>query len=635
VKKIPSKLLALLLIVIVLFTVFPLSASAKDYYFPKVAVTVSIQKDGSFDVLEKRTYNFSGDFHWATYTLEKSGFERLEDFTIEDENGKFVQNNSATPGTFTFSETASQYAATFYYAASNTQKTFTFSYRIIGGIKAYNDVADFYWKLIGSGWDKKTSLFEGYVYFPQEVNESNFYVFGHGPLNGIVEKIDGNGVSYKVNNIPANTFVEARVIFPSSILSMTKENTSKKDEIISEEIALAKQADRQRTTRIIETVILVLIPIFMFLYWLYLFFKFGKEYPPTKEIVYEREIPEEVPPAIVGYLLRFKNIQINDFTATIMNLIKKGYISMQSVNEERGLIFKKNVPVIYLTKTDKSIEGLATHEIIVYNFLFSSVTYDNVTSWVKGSKLANTILTAIQGKHGELSGMAGTVQNTVSAEDIKEYIKNNSKEFMALFEGFKEAVKQEGDEKHYFEKMPPQVILFIVLDFLIIFLAVFIVSLLGLSFLMPYYIISGIILMLMVYPLGRRTHEGADAYSEWNGLRKFLKDFSSLASVVPASIVLWESYLVYSVTFGISKRVIEQMKIALPNIPENELRTSHFFATQAAIGSVDIASSFGSIVDSMVTSFNSISTTASSTGGGGGFSGGGGGGGGGSGGGAG
>jgi uncharacterized membrane protein len=611
----------------------PAHAFAKDYYFPSVVVTVSIQSDGSFDVVEKRTYDFSGDFHWATYTLQKSGFSSLENFTIEDESGQYIQNNSENPGTYSFTEDSNQYIATFYYSASNEQKTFIFSYKINGGIKAYQDIADFYWKLVGANWDKKTNLLEAFVYLPQEVNPDSIYVFGHGPLQGTVERIDGKGAYYKLSGLPPNTFVEARVIFPSNILSMTKESFSKKDEILNEEISLANTANAQKTKRNLLVIFLALLPVLLFLYWLRLFFKYGKEYKPTREIIYEREIPEDLPPATVGYLLRFQNVKIEDFTATIMNLIRKGYIVMQVVKEERGLIFKKNVPVIYLTKTDKSIENLSSHEIIVYNFLFSSLTYKDLLSWTSTSKLFKSISTALEGKSGQLPGMAGSAQQTISTEDIKDFIRDHPKDFTAIYEGFKESVKTEGGEKHYFETMPGQVILFIVLDFLLFFL-IFVVFALGLFFLVPIYIISSIVFFILILPLGRRTHEGADAYSEWNGLRKFLKDFSSLKSVIPASIVLWESYLVYSVTFGISKRVIEQMKVTLPNIPEEELRTSHFFVASSAIGNVDIATSFGSLVDSMVSSFNSISTTAASTGSGGGFSGGGGGGGGGSGGGA-
>ncbi|PIP49454.1 MAG: hypothetical protein COX13_04035, partial [Caldiserica bacterium CG23_combo_of_CG06-09_8_20_14_all_35_60] len=129
----------------------PLDSFAQDYYFPFVNVRIDINNDGSFNVIEERTYNFSGDFHWATYTLGKGGYDYIEDFLIEDENGYYELTNSETsnPGTYTFTDNGSSYEAKFFYSASNENKSFTFRYKVIGGIKAYQDVADFYWKLVG------------------------------------------------------------------------------------------------------------------------------------------------------------------------------------------------------------------------------------------------------------------------------------------------------------------------------------------------------------------------------------------------------------------------------------------------------------------------------------------------------
>jgi len=76
-------------------------------------------------------------------------------------------------------------------------------------------------EIIGTGWDKKRVL-EAYIYLPSSVATENLKVFGHGPLNGKVELIDGNGAHYYVTNVSANTYVEARVIFPSSILNMKR-----------------------------------------------------------------------------------------------------------------------------------------------------------------------------------------------------------------------------------------------------------------------------------------------------------------------------------------------------------------------------------------------------------------------------
>jgi hypothetical protein len=222
------------------------TSTAKDYYFPSVTTTININSDGSFDVVEKRTYEFSGDFHWATYALAKEGYTKLENFSIGDDNGNYKMTTSETgdPGTYTFSENSSSYTAKFFYSANNEEKTFTISYRILGGIKAYQDVADFYWKLVGTGWDKKTGYFEAYIYLPSKVNENSLYVFGHGPSNGTIQKIDGNGVYYKVSNLAANTYVEARVVFPSNILSTTKIPESKLDSILKYENGSSEEGNQ-------------------------------------------------------------------------------------------------------------------------------------------------------------------------------------------------------------------------------------------------------------------------------------------------------------------------------------------------------------------------------------------------------
>src|SRR4030067_1188393 len=57
-------------ILIILFLVaLPLSIPkiclAKDYYFPKITSTYNIDVNGYINVLEQRTYSFSGSFSWA------------------------------------------------------------------------------------------------------------------------------------------------------------------------------------------------------------------------------------------------------------------------------------------------------------------------------------------------------------------------------------------------------------------------------------------------------------------------------------------------------------------------------------------------------------------------------------------
>lgn len=54
--------------------------------------------------------------------------------------------------------------------------------------------------------------------------------------------------------------------------------------------------------------------------------------------------------------------------------------------------------------------------------------------------------------------------------------------------------------------------------------------------------------------------EGKDIYEKLSGLKKFLLDFSNMEERERASIVLWEDYLIYSVLFGINKKVMDEYK---------------------------------------------------------------------------
>ena len=642
-KKMPGPKTALprfrtSVIAAILFSVLALNAAAKDYYFPRVKVTVQIEKDGSFLLTEERTYRFSGEFHWASYNLSKSGFSGLHDFSVADENGPYelIPSDTGKPGTFVLTETSNAWSARFNYHAADTDKTFTFKFRITGAVRAYEDTADFYWKLVGTGWEKRTELLEGFIFLPAEVKPELLYVFGHGPLQGSVERIGGRGAQYRLTRLPAKTFVEARLLFPADILEMPREGRAALDRLLAEERGLARKTEAKRMRNKFITWILAAVPVAIFVFWLFLFFKHGKEHRPSQEIVYFREIPEDLPPAVVGYLMRFKRVTPADFTATIMSLIRKGHISLETREEEKGIIFKRTVSVLYLSGTGKGAETLLPHEKIVYDFLFSKVSYEDVLAAYPG-KTAAFARRLIKGKTGILPDLAGTESDTVSSDDIKKFIKKNPREFRAIFETFTKLAKKEGEGRRFFDKKAERwMAVFGIVAVVIPVIGLILAANAGLIFFVPVYVACLLIFIFLIFPLTRRTREGAESYAKWKGLKRFLKDFSDMKTAPPASIAIWEYYLIYAVTFGISKKVIKQMKLALPQYSQDEVMKSNFFAASFAGGrTFDFAAveTLSSFVDNMVNSFNSISTAAS-TGGGGGFSGGGGGGGGGSGGGA-
>ncbi|MGC8690424.1 MAG: DUF2207 domain-containing protein [Caldisericum sp.] len=600
-----KKFFLFFLVVSIIFS-FRADAFAKDYYFPKVNVTVHINSDGSFDFEEARTYKFDGSFHWATYTLPKQGFERIENFSISDESGpyKLTVGETNTPGTYIFQDQGNSYFAKFFYDAKNTTKTFIFRYKVIGGIKVYKDVADFYWQLIGSGWDKKTLNFDGFVYLPKTVNEDEIKVFGHGPLNGVVERIDGSGAHFKATNVPPNTFIEARVLFPPYILTDAKVIPQEKlNSIMQEELAEAVRTEALKSK--IRTGIIVFFGmwvLFLVIY-LFLFFTFGKEPVSKKDIIYMREIPEDLSPAIVGYLLRFENVLPDDLTATILYLVKKGYISLEIKEEDRNFIFfNKKEPVTYFYKTNKDPSNLEGHLLFAYDFLFNVISEGN---------------------------------NFVSTDMIKRFSKTKSKVAYDMFQKFKGMVQEEGRKMGYFENRTKIMFLYFVMLGFFSFLSFLVITKFELYFLMLFLYIFLFVFALLSLTLKKRTQLGAEKYAEWNGLKKFLSDFSNLKEYAPNSIVIWEDYLVYATTFGIAEKVLKYIEMNIDKLPQDELSKSYIFRAGFTSANLSDLSSIHVFTTSLNSAMQTLSSTAhTSTGSGGGFSGGGGGGGGGSGGGA-
>ncbi len=76
--------------------------------------------------------------------------------------------------------------------------------------------------------------------------------------------------------------------------------------------------------------------------------------------------------------------------------------------------------------------------------------------------------------------------------------------------------------------------------------------------------ICGAVIAVLAMFMSHRTREGAELQAQYVALRNFLKDFSRLNEAPPASVVLWNRFLVLAVVFGIAEEVIAQLKVAVP-----------------------------------------------------------------------
>ena len=562
---------------------------AKDYSILKVKIDVTLNKDGSANFIEERTYSFQGNFSFGYYDLPKIGYENLELFEVY-EGDKNIKHEIEDRGNY--------YRVNFYYSAYDETKTFRFIYKLNGVIKIYEDYGEFYWKLQGEGWDKKIEEFETKIKFVSPIPKENYFVWAHGPLWGEIEKVDDKTIYLYVKDVPPNRFVEARVLIPSSYFTVKNVNKGNiKERVLKEEIKWANEANRKRVLAKINTWLPILILFLLIFNLIYQYLKYGKEFKILKNYEYFREPPSDIKPAILGHLITFGSFQESFLKATIMDLIHMGIIDLEDNPSS-----KKDLFFILNKKNYKNKEfNLSEFEKILIN----KILFDK--------------------------------SDRFTIKDFNNKIRKNREKYYYNFEEFKKEIKKESLNYDFFDIVSEKKSATTIgLGCFIPILSIILTILLKNFFYLIWLILSPIYFIVGTIAMRRRSFKGKEEFDKWISFKRFLNDFSNLRDYGPKSVVLWEKYLIYGTVLGVAKTVLKALKIMFPQIEDIENGRLIALASGSHFANFDRGLNYINTAITQIVSLSSVSyktsksSWSSGSGGGGGFSGGGGGGGGGS-----
>ncbi len=79
------------------------------------------------------------------------------------------------------------------------------------------------------------------------------------------------------------------------------------------------------------------------------------------------------------------------------------------------------------------------------------------------------------------------------------------------------------------------------------------------------------------------TDAGRNEKAEWEGLVRYMQDYSKFKEKTVPDLILWEKYLVYATALGIADKVVEQMKAAYPEVFVKEYWENENIAMQYPI----------------------------------------------------
>lgn len=594
---------------------------------------VTINEDGSMDVVE--TWNV---YISETNTLFKDFDLGYDNYEITDVKVTQIEGNNEHALNQIFVE---QYHVDYdcYYGLMIDNSTFEIAwnvgldnssddriykvyYTVENAVKIYEDCTELYWQFLSNENTMAGENVTGTIRLPKSVSDiEKLRVWGHGDYTAEIKKDSENKVSFSLPLLKANTMLEVRVVTEENIYSkcQNKYNKTYLQDILAEEQQWADEANEERenakkavAAMRFYTVVIVGINILVLLAFLSKRKKYKAEGEklkaeysyPKSDLKYFRDIPDEenATPARAAYMYNFKNNNsiISDkiskiFAATMLDLSLKGLIAFEAVSE-------KEVRICRASNTNNAV-SLSEDEQIVYDLLKEAMLGKDSITPKEFSKYASNEYETVYSKLNRLDNV------------VKDY---------EIASG-----KISAERMSIAKKWSSKFGLFFTLAIFSFFLIAALPALpIGLGILAHACRKNSIYVSIL-------TSTGNEEAARWKGLKNYMDDYSMLDDKLVPDIVLWEKYLVYATAFGISKKVIAQLKVVHPEMfvetNDSSFRNYAYWhmMTNSSFGANsfdDFSRSLEKVYSNAQSAYNvAHSSSSSGSGGGGGFSGGGGG----------
>lgn len=307
----------------------------KKYSIDNVAIDAMILDSGSMRIVEDRTVTFhNGPFTKLTMDIPKKGFKEITNVEILEGAKAYqlaVEDTEGKPeGYYRILEDDNNYHIEWYLFELDGTRSFTLKYKVVDCINVYKDTAELNWKFIGENNGVKTAKCSVLVHLPKSISKNDIKVWGHGAENGTVQIISSQEASWVTENLPANKFLEARMLFPAKLILsggiMFDRNAV--PGILAEENqwAIEQHSKAARATLMFIAGLLVLGASIVFS--LFILVTRGKRSTPAVRLDYYRELPGDYSPAEMCVLYTFNKPKQTAISATILDLTRKKVIKL-------------------------------------------------------------------------------------------------------------------------------------------------------------------------------------------------------------------------------------------------------------------------------------------------------------------
>ena len=572
-----------IIIILVAISLMPnmVLADGPSYDITNYDMDAYVQEDGTLHVDESITYYFSSSGNGLTrdlryyYKTNKDSMEPtsaryqatgIENLTVAVTNSantttNFTKESFAEKGDYGVytidtvnSEQTKGYDIRVYSPISSDNfQTVHYSYDITDAVVQYNDMSEIYYNFIGNGIETDVDEFNLDIYLPKSINMDDVKYYPHTyatKLENIQIMLDSasNCISFNIKNIPSGKPVDARIVFPNTVLM----NCTKKYNNDYDFSSLNKIENNMSfgNTRYflhinINFILGALLVGLCIIFLTYGIIKSKKFRTTVKNANYFRDIPKRLNLLEYQVLLPSKitnALSSNLIIATILDLTNRKILNMETLkssNKKKQSDYEYNVSI----NKNADFTKLYPYEKQILSLIFSDqISTDfNVSNYT---------------------------EKTVELNARFKEISNNSKLVRQIS---KASTKKLIDNKTIYKKVKTSLILnFIIL--IVVLLIVFLLNTLVInpdkslgiiefiiSFVFTAFFSFIVIVILDDFfkiPIDKYTQDQKEVLGLW----KYLKDYSLIKDRYPIELSIWNEYLVFASLFGIADKVAKEFK---------------------------------------------------------------------------
>lgn len=540
-----KKIICIILLFLLLFSTLTLVSADDDdrsYTIDWGHIDLDVGNNGMLHVNETYYYTFKGTYNGVYRDIPLKEGESIENIQIWADGAYPVLEESDVDG--------KKHLKIYLYAdeehtqpISDTSVTIYISYNMKHVITLFNDVGALQFKLWGEEWDVDIGKLTATINLPGKTGNS--YYLNPQEFN-VSSSLTNGKIEATTTSIPKGDFYELLVLMPLSDFN----NATYAKHVNSDGKAMIEKNlnDSINSREMWNNIYLILglLSLLSPISAIVVYLKYGREPKVNYNGIYERELPTDDPPAMVNAMLNNKigNPDIHGFEATILNLIDKKVIDLETQNNE-----KSNTKELILKLDESKSENLAINEKNVINTLYIFSTDGVLNLSELNSQLSN---------------------------------RSNAEWFLEQFRIWQESIKSEylNDNviSSYFNDSGSSIMNIISI---VGFIAAIIMIVLGFTSTLSsgLYTLAGGILLIIFSAIvflvpddifGQWTEKGRLFYLKWKNFKKFLNDNSLIKEHPPESIVVWNKYLIYGSALGVAEKVYKSMKLQVPNIDERD-----------------------------------------------------------------